>query len=137
MSEPSTDEPDCVKAIQEPEPLTRRKLIHLICWEYQLPHKYVVAFTPGTNSLDIDVEIETTDTSVKHCAKLLIDCDVTGLFKNTEWACTNNVTMCALTQLIPVYNVDRTPNEDSAIRQSARLQILSSSTTDMQSILNS
>jgi hypothetical protein len=51
MSEPSTDEPDCMKAIQEPEPLTNRKLIHLICWECQLPHKYVVASTPSTNSL--------------------------------------------------------------------------------------
>jgi hypothetical protein len=34
---------------------------------------------------------------------------------DTEWACTNNVTMCALTQKIPVYNVNGMPNEGSAI----------------------
>jgi hypothetical protein len=38
---------------------------------------------------------------------------------DTEWACANNVTTRALTWPIPVYNVDRTPNEGGAIREIA------------------
>jgi hypothetical protein len=119
MSESPADEPDCVKAVQEPQPPKRRKLIHLTNWERQLPRKYVIASTPSANSLDIDVEIETTDTSVKHCTKSLVDCSAMGLFMDTEWAHTNNVTMRALTQPIPVYNVNGTPNEGGAIHEIA------------------
>jgi len=119
MSESSADEPDCVKAVQEPQPPKHRKLIRLANWECRLPRKYVVASTPSANSLDIDVEIETTDTGVKRCTKLLVDCGATGLFMDTEWACTNNVTKCALTRPIPVYNVNGTPNEGGAIREIA------------------
>jgi hypothetical protein len=119
MSESPADKPDCVKAVQEPQPPKHGKLICLANWEHQLPRKYVVASTPSANSLDIDVEIETTDTGVKRCTKSLVDCSATGLFMDTEWARTNNVTTRALTQPIPVYNVDGTPNEGGAIREIA------------------
>jgi len=115
MSESPADEPDCVKAIQEPQPPKRRKLIHLANWERRLPRKYVIASTPSANSLDIDVEIETMDTGVKCCTKSLVNCGATGLFMDTEWAHANNVTTHTLTRLIPVYNVDGTPNEGGAI----------------------
>jgi hypothetical protein len=117
MSESPADEPDCVKAVQEPQPPKHGKLIRLANWEHQLPHKYVVASTPSANSLDIDVEIETTDTGVKCCTKSLVDCGATGLFMDTEWAHANNVTTHTLTQPIPVYNIDGTPNEGGAIRE--------------------
>jgi len=117
MSESPADEPDCVKAIQEPQPPKHGKLIHLANWEHRLPRKYVVASTPSANSLDIDVEIETTDTSVKRCTKSLVDCGAMGLFMDTEWACANNVTTHTLTWPIPVYNIDGTPNEGGAIRK--------------------
>jgi hypothetical protein len=115
ISEPSADESDCVKAVQEPQPPKSRKLIRLAGWECRLPHKYIIASTPGTNSLDINVEIETTDTGVKCCTKLLVDCGTTGLFMDTEWARANNVTTHVLTWPILVYNIDGTPNEGSAI----------------------
>jgi hypothetical protein len=114
ISEPSADESDCVKAIQEPQPPKSGKLIRLAGWEHQLPCKYVVASTPSANSLDIDVEIETMDTGVKHCTKSLVDCGETG-FMDTEWARANNVTTCVLTQPILVYNINGTPNEGGAI----------------------
>jgi hypothetical protein len=119
MSESPADEPDCVKAVQEPQPPKRGKLIRLANWERRLPRKYVVASTPSANSLDIVVEIETTDTSVKRCTKSLVNCGATGLFMDTEWAHANNVTTRALTRPIPVYNVDGTPNEGGAIREIA------------------
>jgi hypothetical protein len=115
MSELPADKPDCVKAVQEPQPPKRGKLICLANWERRLPRKYVVAPTPSANSLNIDIEIETTDTGVKRCTKSLVDCGATGLFMDTKWACANNVTTRALTRLIPVYSVNGTPNESSAI----------------------
>ena len=71
MSEPSTNEPDCVKAIQEPQPLTSSKLIHFICWEHSLPHKYVVASTPSANSVNVNIEIETTDIALSHLSTVV------------------------------------------------------------------
>jgi hypothetical protein len=119
ISEPSADELDCVKVIQEPQPPKSGKLIHLAGWEHRLPRRYIVASTCSANSLDIDVEIETMATGIKHCTRSLVDCGATGLFMATEWACTNNVTTRMLTRPIPVYNVDGPPNEGGAIREIA------------------
>jgi hypothetical protein len=38
---------------------------HHPAWEHRLPIKYVVAASPGPMSLVVDVEIESTDTTVK------------------------------------------------------------------------
>jgi hypothetical protein len=119
ISEPSADELDCVKVIQEPQPPKSGKLICLAGWERQLPRRYIVTSTPSANSLGIDIEIETTDTGIKRCTRSLVDCGATGLFMDTEWACANNVTTCTLTRPIPVYNVNGTPNEGGAIREIA------------------
>jgi hypothetical protein len=75
--------------------------------------------TSSANSLDIDIEIETTDTGIKCCTRLLVDCGETGLFMDTEWARANNITTCVLTRPILVYNVDGIPNEGGAIREIA------------------
>jgi predicted aspartyl protease len=66
-------------------------------------------------SLAIDVEIESTDTAVRQCTQALIDCGATGCFINVEWAQSNNVPTCPLTNPIPVYNVDGTANEAGMI----------------------
>jgi hypothetical protein len=66
-------------------------------------------------SLMVDVEIESTDTTIKRCTQALIDCSATGCFINIEWAKLNNIPMCPLTKPIPVYNVDGTANDAGAI----------------------
>jgi hypothetical protein len=66
-------------------------------------------------SLMVDVEIESTDTMVKRYTQALIDCSATGCFIDIEWAKLNNVPTHPLTKLIPVYNVDGTANDASAI----------------------
>jgi hypothetical protein len=66
-------------------------------------------------SLAVDVEIESTDTAVKRCTQALIDCGATGCFIDIEWAKLNNIPTCTLTKPIPVYNVDGTANDASAI----------------------
>jgi hypothetical protein len=66
-------------------------------------------------SLAVDVEIESTDTVVKRCTQVLIDYGATGCFIDIEWAKLNNIPTHPLTRPIPVYNVDGTANDTSAI----------------------
>jgi hypothetical protein len=66
-------------------------------------------------SLVVDVEIELTDTAVKRCTQALIDCSATGCFIDIEWAKLNNIPTRSLSKPIPVYNVDGTANDASAI----------------------
>jgi hypothetical protein len=66
-------------------------------------------------SLVVDVEIESMDTAVKQCTQALIDCSATGCFIDIEWAKLNNIPTRPLSKLIPVYNVDGTANDASAI----------------------
>jgi hypothetical protein len=88
-------------------------------WERRLPKKFVIATTPSDNSLNIDIEIETTDTAIKCNTRALIDCGATGLFINTEYVCLNNLSTRRLTSPIPVYNVDGTANEAGSITEIA------------------
>ena len=73
--------------------------------------------TPSDNSLNIDVGIETTDTAMNTSG--LIDCGATGLFIDTEYVRSNNLSTRRLTSPIPVYNVDGTANEAGAITEIA------------------
>jgi hypothetical protein len=66
-------------------------------------------------SLVVEVEIESTDTTVRRCTQALIDCSATGCFIDIEWANLNNIPTCPLTNPIPVYNVDGTANDTGAI----------------------
>jgi hypothetical protein len=66
-------------------------------------------------SLTVDVEIESTDTTVKRCTQALIDCGATSCFIDIEWAKLNNITTRPLTKPIPVYNVDSTANDAGMI----------------------
>jgi hypothetical protein len=66
-------------------------------------------------SLLVNVEIESTDTMVKRCTQALIDCGATGCFIDIEWAKLNNIPTHPLSKPIPVYNVDGTANDASAI----------------------
>jgi hypothetical protein len=38
---------------------------HLPAWEHHLPGKYVIASSPGSMSLSVNIEIEVMDTAVK------------------------------------------------------------------------
>jgi hypothetical protein len=60
-----------------------------------------------------------TDTAMKRNTNVLVDCGATGLFIDTEYVRSNNIPTCCLTTPIPVYNVDGTANEASAITEIA------------------
>jgi hypothetical protein len=72
-------------------------------------------------SCTIDVEIEWMDRVVKRCMQALIDCGMTGCFIDIEWARSNNIPTWPLTNLIPVYNIDRTANKTDMIVKIADL----------------
>jgi hypothetical protein len=72
-------------------------------------------------TLMVDVEIQSTDTVVKRCTQALIDCGATGCFIDIKWAKLNNIPTCPLTKPIPVYNVDSTANNASAITDIANV----------------
>jgi hypothetical protein len=63
----------------------------------------------------VDVEIESTDTTVKRCTQALINCGATGCFIDIEWVKLNNIPTHPLTKPIPVYNVDGTANDTGMI----------------------
>src|SRR3981189_1059712 len=111
---------DCAKVVPQPSPPTPKiARIRLANWERRLPKRFVIATTPSDNSLNIDVEIETTDTAMKRNTSALVDCSTTGLFVNTEYVRLNNISTRRLTSPIPVYNIDGTANEAGAITEIA------------------
>jgi hypothetical protein len=109
-----------VKVVPQPSPPPPKTArIWLANWERCLPKKFIIATTPSDNSLNIDVEIETTDTAMKRNTNTLVDCGTTGLFVDAEYVRSNNISTRRLTTPIPVYNVDGTTNEAGAITKIA------------------
>lgn len=84
-------------------------------WERRLPNRYVVASTPTARSLNLKVEIQTTDFGEVFATDALVDCGATGLFIDTEYVKKKCLTVRTLARAIPVYNVDGTPNEAGSI----------------------
>jgi hypothetical protein len=72
-------------------------------------------------SLLVDMEIESTDTTVKRCTQALINCSATGCFIAIVWVKLTNVPTCPLSKPIPVYNVNSTANDASMITDIANV----------------
>ena len=85
-------------------------------WERALLKHFVMASTPPANSLNLKVEIQTTDTAEVKGLTALLDSGATGLFIDNDFAVNEKLTMRSLSCPAPVYNVDGTPNEGGAIR---------------------
>jgi hypothetical protein len=86
-------------------------------WERRLPKKYIVASTPGENSLEIQVGIQASDANMEISTSALLDCGATGMFMDSEYVKANKLPTRTLSRPIPVYNVDGTANEAGAIRE--------------------
>ncbi|KAJ7203998.1 hypothetical protein B0H12DRAFT_978639, partial [Mycena haematopus] len=80
-------------------------------WERFLPKRYTVAASPGANSLHLPLEIESTDSAVKLSLDGLVDCGATSEFIDSEYVAAQQFPVRRLSQPIPVFNVDGTPNE--------------------------
>ncbi|KAF8241006.1 hypothetical protein L208DRAFT_1463330, partial [Tricholoma matsutake] len=84
-------------------------------WEHKLPCKYIVASTPSTHSLNLAIKLQTTDTGQILGVSALLDSGATALFIDAYLAQQHCLNTCSLSCLIPVYNVDGSPNEAGAI----------------------
>ena len=71
---------------------------------------FVMASTPSADSLNLKVEIQTTDTAEVKGLTALLDSGATGLFIDNDFAVNEKLTMHSLSHPTPVYNVDGTPN---------------------------
>ena len=68
------------KAIPCPPP--QPHLSRCLKWEKRLPKCYIMAANPGSNSFELEVSIQTTDTGEMHATTALLDLGATGLFVN-------------------------------------------------------
>ncbi|KAG5725697.1 hypothetical protein E4T56_gene7297 [Termitomyces sp. T112] len=87
--------------------------LQIPAWEHHLPHHYIVASTPST--LKLQVEIETTDTQQTQSVVALLDSGATGLFLNTDYVQQHHLTTHPLSHPITVYNVNGMLNEAGSI----------------------
>jgi hypothetical protein len=116
------DAPPASKRLPEPPELPKPPVILRVRrpgWERKLPKRYTVAATPGSNSLHLPVEIESVDNAVKLSLKGLVDCGATSEFIDKEYAISTRIPLRKLSQPIPVFNVDGSPNEAGAISEVA------------------
>jgi hypothetical protein len=107
-----------IKRKSEPSArLTRRPK-----WERKLPETLKIdAAEPGSNSLYLRVEIESTETQRKQGIRALVDCGATGLFIDQEYVKSNWLPTKKLSRVLLVFNVDGTTNEAGCITEVVEL----------------
>jgi hypothetical protein len=113
------DEPvETIQVLQPPEKPRVRSLFQPQ-WERSLPAKLIISSVEenAPKSLQLKVSIETTDTGEVKSLQSLIDSDATGRFIDRGYVKTNQLTTRTLSTLIPVFNVDGTPNEARSITE--------------------
>ena len=86
-------------------------------WEKRLPREFTLATTPSNRSLNLPIQLQTTDTQLTKSTKALLDCGATGLFMGKDFTQRENINTKKLSTPIPVRNVDGTPNEAGPITE--------------------
>ena len=87
-------------------------------WEKTLPKKLTIEATEGISTLlKLKVEIKTTDTAEKKSVTALLDSSRTGECIDRNYAKCQQFYLIKLTQPIPVYNIDGSPNESGSITE--------------------
>ncbi|KAG5732574.1 hypothetical protein E4T56_gene16846 [Termitomyces sp. T112] len=95
---------------------------HSPAWACQMFQQYVMASSSSAHSLCLDVEIKTMDTQQNCGVTALLNSRATGLFLDLEFVKCHGLTTQLLPKPIPVYNIDGTPNEASAISSMVDLE---------------
>ena len=114
----STHNPDIVlESISTSTPTTASR-VRKSKWEKALPKTLTIATTGGiSTSLNLKVEIETIDMAERKSVTALLDSGFTGKCIDRNYANSCQFNLIQLTQPIPVYNVDSTPNEAGSITE--------------------
>src|SRR6202522_2885301 len=91
-------------------------------WERLLPKEFVIAATENNpTALKLKVEIETTDTAEKKSVSALVDCGAAREVIDRHYAKSSGFKLVKLTEPIPVFNVDGTPNKAGSITEVVNL----------------
>ena len=102
--------------------LSNLKRVRVGKWEKRLPTAYHIR-SSSEKSIQIEVELETTDTGVRRCTKGLVDCGADGLFIDPDYVRDNQIPTKKLSVPIPVYNVDGSPNLAGMVKEVADLVV--------------
>ena len=101
-----------------PVSISKTPRIQMPKWEKALPWTLTIAaMGEVSTSLNLKVEIETTDTVEKKSVVALLDSGCTGVCIDQEYAKSQWFNLQKLSQLISVYNVDGTLNSDGSITE--------------------
>jgi hypothetical protein len=93
------------------------KFQNCLKWEKRLPERYIILSTPSSNSLKLDVSMQTLDMGEVVASLALLDCGATGLFINGNLVKAKNLTMRKLSQPVNVFNLDSTPNKAGKVSE--------------------
>src|SRR6266566_7386413 len=69
----------------------------------------------GPKCIMLPIHLKTTDTMEESSTEAMVDTGATGDFINQDFVTRAKLPTCKLSQPIPVYNVDGTPNEAGSI----------------------
>jgi hypothetical protein len=84
-------------------------------WERKLPKRMVIDANTSSQQLQLEVELQTTDTERTFRLHCLLDCGASGLFLDKDYVARHQIPTRKLSRPIPVLNVDGTPNGAGAI----------------------
>ena len=91
-------------------------------WERRLPPQPRIGMAEiSPLSLHLRVEVESTETQRKYGVRALVDSGATGLFIDREYVKSNQIPTTKLSRVVPVFNVDGTPNTSGSISEVAEL----------------
>ena len=96
-------------------------------WEKRIPDHLVIDTLDKKEghrcSLTLKIELQTTDMAETKSVTALLDSRATGMFIDREYVKESGFTTRALSNPIPVRNVDGTPNEAGSIRDVVELNL--------------
>jgi len=119
------DVPDSVESAvsnedAQPVPKPKPSPVRWPNWEKRLASKLVIrSLEEGPNSICIPVHLKTTDTLEEVSTDALVDCGATGDFIDEGFVERSKIPTRNLSQPIPVFNVDGSPNEAGSITKVA------------------
>src|SRR6266704_5458451 len=83
-----------------------------------MKHKLVIrSLEAGPKCIMLPIHLKTTDTMEESSTEAMVDTSATGDFINQDFITHAKLPTCKLSQPIPVYNVDGTPNEAGSIHE--------------------
>jgi len=99
-----------------PSTLDRKALPQRLKWEKRLSRQLSAnTLDAHRTSIILSIEIGTTDTSKVHSVKVLLNSGATGNFIDRDFVHMKDISTWNISQPIPVFNVDGSPNEAGQI----------------------